>query len=117
MYSMYVFTKKNVCISANFGLDKRQCGCLEYLFIIFYYSVFVKYGELLNNSHHVNKASHRMGDQNLLSRAPPCIERHVKPLVLAVLGPCGGLLPFLLICNPEYCIRNACAPAVGTLID
>jgi hypothetical protein len=26
-------------------------------------------------------ASHRMGDQNLLSRAPPCFGRHVKPLV------------------------------------
>jgi hypothetical protein len=27
--------------------------------------------------------SHRMGDQNLLSRAPPCFERHVKLLVPA----------------------------------
>jgi hypothetical protein len=26
-------------------------------------------------------ASHRMGDQNLISRAPPCFGRHVKPLV------------------------------------
>jgi hypothetical protein len=26
-------------------------------------------------------ASHRMGDLNLLSRAPPCFGRHVKPLV------------------------------------
>jgi hypothetical protein len=26
-------------------------------------------------------ASHRMGDQNVLSRAPPCFGRHVKPLV------------------------------------
>jgi hypothetical protein len=25
-------------------------------------------------------ASHRMGDQNLLSLAPPCFGRHVKPL-------------------------------------
>jgi hypothetical protein len=25
--------------------------------------------------------SHRMGDQNLLSRAPPCFGTHVKPLV------------------------------------
>jgi hypothetical protein len=24
---------------------------------------------------------HGMGDQNLLSRAPPCFGRHVKPLV------------------------------------
>jgi hypothetical protein len=26
-------------------------------------------------------ASHRMGDQNLLSLAPPCFGTHVKPLV------------------------------------
>jgi hypothetical protein len=25
--------------------------------------------------------SHGMGDQNLLSRAPPCFRRHIKPLV------------------------------------
>jgi hypothetical protein len=34
--------------------------------------------------------SHRMGDQNLLSRAPPCFVRHVKPLVpvtFAVVSP------------------------------
>jgi hypothetical protein len=29
------------------------------------------------------KASHRMGDQNLLSQAPPCFGRHVKPWVSA----------------------------------
>jgi hypothetical protein len=29
------------------------------------------------------KVSHGMGDQNLLSRAPPCFGRHVKPLVPA----------------------------------
>jgi hypothetical protein len=47
--------------------------------------------------------------KNLLSRAPPCFGRHVKPLVPAVfavfsthqsaLGPLGGLWP-LLMCNP-----------------
>jgi hypothetical protein len=55
----------------------------------------------------------------LLSRASPCFERHVKPLVPAAfavvcthqpaLGPCGG--PFSLCV-----IRKDCAPAVGTLI-
>jgi hypothetical protein len=29
----------------------------------------------------VSMANHRKGDQNLLSRAPPCFGRHVKPLV------------------------------------
>jgi hypothetical protein len=29
------------------------------------------------------EVSHRMGDQNLLSRAPPCFRRHVKLLVSA----------------------------------
>jgi hypothetical protein len=29
------------------------------------------------------KAIHRMDDQNLLSRAPPCFRRHFKPCVLA----------------------------------
>jgi hypothetical protein len=29
----------------------------------------------------VSMASHGTGDQNLLSQAPPCFERHVKPLV------------------------------------
>jgi hypothetical protein len=29
------------------------------------------------------KASHQMGDQNLLSRAPPCFAMHVEPLVPA----------------------------------
>jgi hypothetical protein len=29
----------------------------------------------------VSMANLRMGDQNLLSRAPPCFGRHVKPLV------------------------------------
>jgi hypothetical protein len=53
--------------------------------------------------------SHRRGDQNLLSRAPPCFEKQVKPLVPAAfvvvsthqlaLGPRGGLRPVLLICN------------------
>jgi hypothetical protein len=47
MYNMYVFTKRNVfefinplsrihttsLISAYFGLDDRECKCLEYLFI------------------------------------------------------------------------------------
>jgi hypothetical protein len=28
-----------------------------------------------------------MGDQNLLSRAPPCFGRHVKPLVPAAFAP------------------------------
>jgi hypothetical protein len=32
----------------------------------------------------VSTASLRMGDQNLLSRAPPCFGRHVKLLVPAV---------------------------------
>jgi hypothetical protein len=49
MYSMYVFTKKRYIsmyiyplsrihntslVSTNFGLDKRECVCLEYLFFI-----------------------------------------------------------------------------------
>jgi hypothetical protein len=48
--------------------------------------------------------------KNLLSRAPPCFGRHVKPLVPAAfavvsnhqlaLGPRGGLWPVLLMCNP-----------------
>jgi hypothetical protein len=48
--------------------------------------------------------------ENLLSRAPPCFGRHVKPLVPAAfavvsthqpaLGPRGGLWPVLLMCNP-----------------
>jgi hypothetical protein len=32
------------------------------------------------------KVSYQMGDQNLLSRTPPCFERHVKLLVLAALA-------------------------------
>jgi hypothetical protein len=47
--------------------------------------------------------------KNLLSRAPPCFGRHVKPLVPAAfavsthqpaLGPRGGLRPVLLMYNP-----------------
>jgi hypothetical protein len=48
--------------------------------------------------------------KNLLSRALPYFGRLVKPLVLAAfavvsthkstLGPCGGLWPVLLMCNP-----------------
>jgi hypothetical protein len=46
--------------------------------------------------------------KNLLSRAPPCFGRHVKPLVPAAfvsthqpaLGPRGGLWPVLLMCHP-----------------
>jgi hypothetical protein len=48
--------------------------------------------------------------KNVLSRAPPCLGRHVKPLVPAafavvsthqpILGPRGGLWPVLLMCNP-----------------
>jgi hypothetical protein len=47
--------------------------------------------------------------KNLLSRAPPCFGRHVKPLVPAAyavvsihqsaLGPRGGLWPVLLVGN------------------
>jgi hypothetical protein len=50
MYNMYVFTKKSiqVCIlirylesitqvSSYFGLDKRECECLQYLFVIWWY--------------------------------------------------------------------------------
>jgi hypothetical protein len=29
----------------------------------------------------VSMASYRVGDQSLLSRAPPCFGRHVKPLI------------------------------------
>jgi hypothetical protein len=43
----------------------------------------------------------------VLSRAPPCFGRHVKPLVPAAfavhppaLDPRGGLRPVLLMCNP-----------------
>jgi hypothetical protein len=49
--------------------------------------------------------------QNLLSEAPPCFGRHVKPLVPAAfavvstdqpaLGPCGGLWLVRLMCNPQ----------------
>jgi hypothetical protein len=49
--------------------------------------------------------------KNLLCRAPPWLGRHVKPLVpvaFAVvsthqhkLGPRGGLMPVLLMCNPQ----------------
>jgi hypothetical protein len=40
--------------------------------------------------------------KNLLFRAPPCFETHVKPLVPAAfaLDPRGGLKPVLLMCNP-----------------
>jgi hypothetical protein len=48
--------------------------------------------------------------KNLLSRAPPCLGRHLKPLVSAAftvvsthqsaLGPRGGLWRVLLMCNP-----------------
>jgi hypothetical protein len=48
--------------------------------------------------------------KNLLSRAPPCFGRYVKPLVPAafavvstyqtVLGPRGGLWLVLFMCNP-----------------
>jgi hypothetical protein len=48
--------------------------------------------------------------KNLLSRAPPCFGRHVKPFVPAAfavvsthqsaLGPHGGLYPILVMCNP-----------------
>jgi hypothetical protein len=48
--------------------------------------------------------------KNLLSRTPPCLQRHVKPLVLVrfavvsthqpALGPRGGLWPVLLMYNP-----------------
>jgi hypothetical protein len=51
-----------------------------------------------------------MGDQKLLSLAPACFGRHVKPLVPAVfavvsthqpaLVPRGGLWPVLLVRNP-----------------
>jgi hypothetical protein len=47
--------------------------------------------------------------KKLLSRAPPCLGRHVKPLVpvafavvsthQSALGPRGGLWPVLLMCN------------------
>ncbi|RVE45141.1 hypothetical protein evm_010250 [Chilo suppressalis] len=60
--------------------------------------------------------------KNLLSRAPPCFGRHVKPLVPAAsavvnthqsaLGPRGGSWPNL----PIPFIGTACASAVGTLI-
>jgi hypothetical protein len=48
--------------------------------------------------------------KNLLSRAPPCFGRYVKPMVPAAftvvsthksaLGPRSGLWPVLLMCNP-----------------
>jgi hypothetical protein len=59
-----------------------------------------------------NVVCHWMGDQKfkLLSSAPPCFGRHVKPLVPAAfvvvsthqpaLGPRGGLWPVFLMCNP-----------------
>jgi hypothetical protein len=49
--------------------------------------------------------------KNVLSRATPCFERHVKRLVPAAfavvstnqpaLGPHGGLWPVLLMCDPR----------------
>jgi hypothetical protein len=52
-----------------------------------------------------------MGDQNLLSRAPPCFGMHVKPLVPAAfavvsthqsaLGPRGGLWPVLWVIHKK----------------
>ncbi|RVE50020.1 hypothetical protein evm_005373 [Chilo suppressalis] len=60
--------------------------------------------------------------KNLLSRAPPCFGRHVKPLVpvasavvsahQSALGPRGGSWPNLPIPSKG----KACASAVGTLI-
>jgi hypothetical protein len=47
--------------------------------------------------------------ENLLSRAPPCFKRHIKPLILAFvvvsnhqpsLGLRGGLWPVVFMCNP-----------------
>jgi hypothetical protein len=45
--------------------------------------------------------------KNLLSRAPKCFKRHVKPLVPAAFAVVstyqtwyGGLCPVLLMCNP-----------------
>jgi hypothetical protein len=48
--------------------------------------------------------------KNVISRAPPCFGRLVKPLVPVAfaiisshqpaLGPLGGLWPVLLMCNP-----------------
>jgi hypothetical protein len=62
-----------------------------------------------------------MGEKKLLSQAPPCFGRHVKPLVPATfpvvsthqpaLGPPLRLWPVLLVF-----IKKACAPAVATLI-
>jgi hypothetical protein len=47
-----------------------------------------------------------MGDQNVLSQAPPCFGRQIKSLATAayavVVSPHhGGLLPVLLMCNPS----------------
>jgi hypothetical protein len=39
------------------------------------------------------KASHRMGDQNLLSSVPPCFGRHAKPLVPAAFAVVGSRSP------------------------
>jgi hypothetical protein len=58
----------------------------------------------------LSNVGHRwIGDHHLLSQAPPCFGRHVKPLVPAAfavimthqpaLGPRGGLWPVLLMCN------------------
>jgi hypothetical protein len=54
--------------------------------------------------------------ENLLSPAPPCFERHVKPLVPAAfavvsthqpaLSPRGGLWPILLICNDSKLLAH-----------
>jgi hypothetical protein len=54
-------------ISAYFGLDSRECKCLEYLFII-------------NEEVDV---SHWMGDQKFIITASPCFGRYVNPLVPA----------------------------------
>jgi hypothetical protein len=48
------------------------------------------------------KVNHRMNDQNLLSRAPPCFGRHVKLLVSAA---------FAIVSTPVF--KEGCRQAGG----
>jgi hypothetical protein len=58
------------------------------------------------------------GINNLLSRAPPCFGRHVKPLVLHLesLAPTNPHWARVVAHSPYVSIRKAFAPAVGILI-
>jgi hypothetical protein len=54
--------------------------------------------------------------KNLLSRGPPCFERHVKPLVPAAFAVVSTRQPHWARVVGYGPLRKACAPAEGTLI-